>query len=184
MKKKSVALALSLALGFASVQGCIGSFSLTGKLYQFNKGLGNKWVQEIVFLAMVIIPLYGLTLLADGLIFNSIQFWTGSNPIGMEPGEKEVQYVKGDGKLYRVEATQNRFHIVQLEGPNAGGSADLIYNPETSTWLAGNGREIRRTVQFMDNSTKAKVFKPDGSAVMVETDSTQDEIYRSLGVVR
>ena len=184
MNKKFISIALSIALGLVSFQGCIGSFKLTGMVYSFNKGIGNKWVQELLFLLMVIVPVYEVSLLIDALIINSLEFWSGTNPQSMKPGDIEVQYVKGNGKLFKIEATQNRFHIVQLEGENAGATADVIFNPETGTWLAGNGKEIRRIVQFTDDSKEAKIFKQDGSFVMVKTDSSQNDIYRSLEVVR
>jgi len=44
--------------------------------------VGSKWANEVVFLAIgVLLPVYGLAGLADVLIFNSIEFWTGDNPI-------------------------------------------------------------------------------------------------------
>lgn len=182
MKKKCIAVALSVALGITSFQGCIGSFGLTGKVYKFNRSLGNKWIQWVGFLILVIVPIYGIAILADGIIFNSIEFWTGSNPVAMKPGEKEVQYVREDGKLYRIEATQNRFHILQLEGPNTGDSVDFVYNPETKTWLVGNGRDLKRVAQFSDQSEYVKVFKADGNSVMVDINSSPAEVYETLGL--
>lgn len=184
MNKKFISIALSVALGLASFQGCIGSFKLTGKVLAFNRGVSNKWVNELLFLLMAIVQVYTVTILIDALIINSLEFWSGTNPQSMKPGDIEVQYVKGNGKLFKIEATQNRFHIVQLEGENAGATADVIYNPETGTWLAGNGKEIRRIVQFTNDSKEAKIFKQDGSFVMVKTDSSQDDIYRSLELAR
>ena len=182
MKKKSIAVALSLALGLASLQGCIGTFQLTGKVLNFNKGLGNKWIQELVFLVMNIIPVYGVAIIVDALIFNSLEFWTGSNPIAMQPGEKEVQFVNNDGKIYKIEATQNRFHIVQVEGPEKGETADLVFNPETNTWLAGKGNELRKVAQFIDQSQQVNIFKPSGEYVTVKSNATPEEIYSELGI--
>lgn len=182
MKRKSMVLALALALGLTSFQGCIGTFGLTGKVYNFNKGLGDKWIQEIGFLVLIIVPIYEIAVIVDAIVFNSIQFWTGSNPVAMQPGEKEIQYVKSDKALYKIEATQNRFHIVQIDGPKAGESADLVYDPKTKTWLAGVGQHMRKIAQFEDNSPRARVFKPNGEVVTVRTDSTPDEIYKALGL--
>jgi len=184
MKRKSIAFALSLAMGITSLQGCIGTFHLTGKVLNFNKGLGNKWIQELAFLVMNIIPVYGVAILVDALIFNSLEFWTGSNPIAMQPGEKEVQIVKNDGRIYRIEATQNRFHIVQIDGAEKGETADLVFDPETNTWLAGRGNELRKVAQFIDQSQQVNIFKPSGGYVTVKANATPDEIYSELGIVR
>lgn len=50
MKKKSIAVALSLALGLASLQGCIGTFKLTGKVLNFNRVLGINSSRRLYFL--------------------------------------------------------------------------------------------------------------------------------------
>lgn len=67
--------------------GCYGPFNLTRSVYQWNgniKGSGEvneKWMKEFVFFGMIIIPVYMFSALLDAFIFNSIQFWTGSNPV-------------------------------------------------------------------------------------------------------
>jgi hypothetical protein len=58
---------------------CLGAGHATGRLYQYNQGFENKWAQEGMFLLML--PGYILTSAGDNLIFNSIQWWTGENPI-------------------------------------------------------------------------------------------------------
>ncbi|MHC5211378.1 MAG: DUF3332 family protein [Planctomycetota bacterium] len=63
------------------MSGCYGTFSLTKGLHHWNGTQVNRWAQEGVFLLLVIVPVYGVTLLGDALIFNAIEFWGGSNPI-------------------------------------------------------------------------------------------------------
>ena len=57
MKKtlKNFALLLSASLVLSS---CIGSFQLTNKVKDWNDGVGDKWINEVVFLAFHIIPVY------------------------------------------------------------------------------------------------------------------------------
>ena len=57
-----VAIALCVSLGLSS---CIGSFKLTNKVLGWNEGVGNKFVNELVFIAFHIIPVYELTVVAD-----------------------------------------------------------------------------------------------------------------------
>ena len=179
MVKKSIALCISLAIGITSLQGCIGSFKLTNKVLKWNQSVSNKFVNEILFLVLHIIPVYPITIFVDILVINSIEFWTGKNPLAMGPGEKETQYVSQNGVEYMIEATQNKFHIVQLEGPNKGDQADLIYNSETKTWLVGNGKEIKRVAQFI-NDTDVKMYKKDGSFVVVNKYAPSNEIIEAL----
>ncbi|MBJ6761091.1 DUF3332 domain-containing protein [Myxococcaceae bacterium JPH2] len=71
--------------GFLALQatGCFGSFGLTRKIWQFNKDVsGNKFVQWLIFLVFVIVPVYELGTLADALVVNSIEFWSGDKVVG------------------------------------------------------------------------------------------------------
>lgn len=95
LKPLGVALTATSLL-FAS--GCMGSFTLTKKIYRWNQHVsGDRWVNEIVFLVGLILPVYSLSLLADGVIFNSIQWWTGSNPVADAGQQKRV--IGADGSL-------------------------------------------------------------------------------------
>src|SRR5574337_1762137 len=74
---------------------CYGPFNLTRNIYHWNsevKGSGEvseKWMKEIVFFGMIIIPVYMFSALLDAFIFNSIQFWTGDNPVKATDGESD-----------------------------------------------------------------------------------------------
>jgi hypothetical protein len=85
MRIASIRRTLTLAVAAAALAGssaCFGSFNLTRKLYTFNQSVSpDKWVQEIVFLAFAVIPVYEVVGLLDVLILNSSEFWTGDNPV-------------------------------------------------------------------------------------------------------
>jgi len=179
MKKRGMAFALALAIGATSFQGCIGNFVLTRKVLNFNQHISNKWVNEIVFLIMVIIPVYGVCVLVDGIVLNSIEFWTGSNPLAMEEGQIETKYITQNDVTYKIDVTKNRYHFLQTEGPNKGESADLFYNPDTKTWSLGNGRINRRVVQNI-NDKEVKVFTKSGESVVVSKDSNPESLAAVL----
>ena len=61
--------------------GCYGSFNLVKKVYKFNGTVGDKWVNELVFLVMNIVPVYGAATFIDAVILNTIEFWSGTNPL-------------------------------------------------------------------------------------------------------
>ena len=71
---------LMLAVMMASVGGCYGSFELVKKVHKFNGTLGNKFVNELGFLVMNIVPVYGVAAFIDAVVLNTIEFWTGRNP--------------------------------------------------------------------------------------------------------
>jgi hypothetical protein len=82
MKKKSYTLLLSATLASSLLfSSCIGSFGLSNRLLEWNKNIDSKFVNELVFIAFWIIPVYEVAALADVLVLNSIEFWSGSNPV-------------------------------------------------------------------------------------------------------
>jgi hypothetical protein len=106
---KKILMSLLAACVFAvTTTGCWGNFALTKKAYDFNnKFWGSKWISWIVYL-VIGWEAAGITLVLDSLIFNSIQFWTGSNPIALGDTYREtdangnsITAVKmEDGSLY------------------------------------------------------------------------------------
>jgi len=50
----------------------------------------SKWINEVVFLGLNWVPVYPLCLMGDYVIFNSVEFWTGDNPIS-EPKDFQSQ---------------------------------------------------------------------------------------------
>lgn len=81
-------VATTVLLGFMTMStACYGPFNLTKNVYHWNsniKGNGqvnDKWMKEIVFFGMLIIPAYMFSALLDTFIFNSMHFWTGESPI-------------------------------------------------------------------------------------------------------
>ncbi len=85
MKRSVLAGALTLCL-FTS--GCLGPNNAFDGLHHWNKGVtDNKWGNEAIFIALTVIPVYPLFYLGDILIFNSIEFWGGENPIDPPPAD-------------------------------------------------------------------------------------------------
>jgi hypothetical protein len=83
-KRDGRMVALLLALMLFST-GCIGPNNTTKRLLTWNKSIDSKWGEECVF--FVIFPAYLVTSLGDILIFNSIQFWSGKNPVDPPQGD-------------------------------------------------------------------------------------------------
>ena len=77
---KAATLASLLLLG-SLTSGCYGPFNLTRNLHHWNGSIENKWGREGVFLVLAIFPVYAICMLGDAIIFNSIEFWGGDNPI-------------------------------------------------------------------------------------------------------
>jgi hypothetical protein len=99
--KKFVSMAVLVSVMGVSLNSCYGRFALTGKLHKWVGGLGNKFVSTLVFwVTASILPIYWFSVVADVLIFNLIEFWTGSNPMAMGDTYQEVD--ENGNMLYAV----------------------------------------------------------------------------------
>lgn len=97
MKMRRRLLAAGLAAGL-SLGGCFGSFNLSQSIWRWNRDASSsKWVQEVLFLALIIIPVYEVTLLVDSLVINSIEFWSGG------PGSAARGAAFGEERIVRLE---------------------------------------------------------------------------------
>ncbi len=86
--------------------GCFGSFNLTKKLYHWNDEISqDKWATEFVFLALTLVQAYSLVGLGDAIVFNSIQFWTGNNPIEMSAIPQTKRIVRGEAEAVLTHLT-------------------------------------------------------------------------------
>lgn len=109
-----VSIALLAVFIVVSVFGCYGNMSLTKKVYRFNGSVGNKFVQSIVNWAFLICPVYEIAMFLDVFVFNTIEFWTGSNPLTMNEGENIIKYAEGPNGNYKFEISQNKIVISHL----------------------------------------------------------------------
>lgn len=84
---KKLVVAGVLACFMMATTACYGPFNLTKNVYHWNSGIkgsgevSDKWMKEFVFFGMIVVPVYMFSALLDGFIFNSIQFWSGDNPV-------------------------------------------------------------------------------------------------------
>ncbi len=136
MKKiRTILSALIIAGVMLSQQSCIGSFQLTKSLYDWNTSeVGGKWGQALVFFALVVIPVYELTLLADMVVLNTIEFWSGSNPLSMAPGETETKIVRNGNDFYKLTAEHNSIKVEKIAGSNAGETGEFTYSETDQAW--------------------------------------------------
>lgn len=165
MKRNRLTLVAAIALsGTILLSSCVGSFGLFNRVSSWNKTIGNKFVNELVFLAMNIVPVYGVAYLADILVINSIEFWSGSNPMA---NVGDVKKVKGENGEYLVKTLENGYSITK-EGETA--EMELIYNKEANTWNVvadGTTTELLK----MNNDGTAEMYLPDGETMNVTLDA-------------
>ena len=91
-------------VGCLGLAGCYGQFALTRKLYNWNgNATGSKFANSAILWALIIIPVYPLATVGDFLIFNTIEFYGGSNPMATnEDGTMNTRYANRDYQLRRL----------------------------------------------------------------------------------
>ena len=141
MKKSKTFLVCAMLSGSVLFSSCIGSFGLWNSLKDWNQGVSNKFVNELIFLAFHIVPVYEIAYLADALVLNSIEFWSGSNPTA---SIGEVKTVQGENGEYLVKTNENGYTITK-KGEDK--SVDLVYNKEKQYMECRSRRTELRTCE-------------------------------------
>ena len=109
--------------------GCTGPFKLTTTVHKWQTSFENKWVDEVAFLGCIILPVYGLATLGDAIIFNSVEFWTGNNPmdtVKLERDGKAVDMALQEDGSIRVSDGRQTFTLERTDmgvtAKDAGGN--------------------------------------------------------------
>ncbi|MBR2271934.1 MAG: DUF3332 family protein [Fibrobacter sp.] len=114
MKKGIVTL---LCAGMIVLSGCYGKNACFNKLHDWNGTLGDKWINSIVHFFLFWLPIYGICLfLVDGLVLNTVEFWTGSNPLAS--GDS---YFEKDAQGNSIAAVKNADGSMSVEVTTAKG---------------------------------------------------------------
>lgn len=160
MKKTKLTVALVLAVaGSTLFTSCIGSFTLTNKLLSWNRTIDNKFVNELVFFAFWVLPVYEVSAIADVLVLNSIEFWSGENPVAC--GTKVID---GQDGRYMVECDGKGYTITS---ENDGTSVRLDFSSDDKTWSVNIGDESYPLMTFVD-ADHVMMAAPCGGMHLVE----------------
>lgn len=169
MKKtfKLSALLLAATIMFTS---CIGSFRLTNKIKDWNSTVSNKWVNEVIFLAFHIVPVYEIAMFVDAVVLNSIEFWTGKSA-NMKVGETQI--VKNNqGQDVEITAMENGYRLA-----NEGKTMDLLFDEETQIWSAEYNNQTTQLMKLVDGNN-AQLFLLNGDVMDVTLDAEGIEMAR------
>ena len=164
MKREKLTLVAVLLSGSLLFSSCVGSLGLFNRLSSWNQSIGSKFVNELVFLAFNIVPVYGVSYLADALVINSIEFWSGSNPMA---NVGDVKKVKGENGNYLVKTLENGYSITK-EGETT--AMELVYDKELNTWnVVAEG--VSTELLQMNGDGTAQMYLPNGEAMNVTLDA-------------
>lgn len=172
--KKTKFIALALCVTFLS-SSCLGSYTAFNNLKDWNHQVSqNKFVNNLLFWGLNIIPVYGLFFIGDTLIFNTIEFWSGSNPLAMTDGQMETQTIVKNGNTYEMTATKNKLVVEVIDGKDEGKKVDFNYLPEDKTWEATTQEgETFKLSSLKDG--KSIVYLPNGEEVEIDPTQSREQ---------
>lgn len=137
MKTRIIAFATALCIAASSLSGCYGKFVLTKKLYEFNGSLPDKYIRSAATWVGILLPVYASVAFLDFVLFNTIEFWSGHNPLAFK--EKELDYKEGN-TAYRVKAVRSgdevTYRISRFSGGRFTDSAVVRWNVRTGNSTA------------------------------------------------
>jgi len=136
--------------------------ALTKKVYQVNGEVRDKYLRSLVTWVFIIVPVYGISALADFIVFNTIEFWSGKNPVAS--GEKDFQYAQ-DGEKFQVHAQKSgevvRYTVARFSGGVHVDTLTIDWNLKdgsSSGVLAANGHTTEYQARLVDG--KVQVASP------------------------
>ncbi|MBQ8735620.1 MAG: DUF3332 domain-containing protein [Bacteroidaceae bacterium] len=160
--KKGFKFAAVLLSATIMLSSCIGSFSLTNKVKDWNEGIGGKFVNELVFICMHIIPVYPITLFVDGFVLNSIEFWTGNQAISKKDnGTKIVKNSKGEDVA--ITTTAEGYTI-----SNGEEEVKFLFNEAENSWSVAYNDEVTKLMTIDTENNKAELYLLNGETMDVE----------------
>lgn len=154
MKKRYLTVALLTAVAASlTLSSCIGSFRLTNNVLTWNRQVSNKFVNELVFFAFWVLPVYEVTALADVLVINSIEFWSGRNPL-----TASTKTVNTDQGEYQIACDGRGYTVTHKD---SGRSYRLDFLEESQTWALNTDGELHPIMTFVDENT-VRMITPEG----------------------
>lgn len=160
MKKITLRVATLLLIASSlTFSSCIGSFSLTNKVLAWNNQVSSKFINEVVFFAFLILPVYEVTSIADLLVINSIEFWSGTNPV-----TASVKAVDTEQGRYLI-ACDGKGYTVTFEP--TGNSMRLDFLEDSNSWALNVDGKVMPFMTFIDDS-HVKMITPSGDFRLVE----------------
>lgn len=173
MKKTYLTVALICTIcGALTLPSCIGSFQLTNKLLSWNNQIGSKFVNELVFFAFWVLPVYEVSGLADILVLNSIEFWSGSNPVA-----KGTKVIEGNDGKYLVKCDGKGYTI---NSENDGSIVRLDFDAKEQSWSYSIPGGEKHTIFTFVDDTHVSLPAPDGTNRVIELSDAGLYAYQNL----
>lgn len=172
-KKILISTVTALLAASITLTSCLGSFGLTSRLKHWNENVSDKFINELVFIGLCIVPVYEVCAIADLLVLNSIEFWSGESLLDVS----ETKVVEGNDGLYTVERNPDGYVITSQTD---GSVVFLDYDELSQQWTyrVADGQPVV-LMTFVD-SRHVRVPGPDGQMHTVEVSAQGVMAYRHI----
>lgn len=147
MKRRPIATLSAIMAAAITLSSCVGSFSLFNGLARWNKSATKyKLLNELIFI--VISPAYAVCGIADLFVLNTIEFWSGTNPMASNIGK--TKKVKGDdGQMYTVKYLADGYEVTRPDGQKYY----FVYDKKADTWSMVENGKRKELFKFNHNGT-------------------------------
>ena len=161
MKKVSFKVSALLLAGTLMCSSCIGSFALFNGYEKWQCNMtSSKIVNGVV--GLILQPIVGgVCLTVDALILNTIEFWTGNNPLAQST--KEV--IGSDGRQYAITTTKHGYDVKDANGL----VARFTHDEATDAWSVTQNGVTRQLVRFMQDG-RIQATLPSGATITIAQD--------------
>ncbi len=159
--RKVVIGALLMAL-VPFLAGCYGPFPLTHIVYKANGTIEDRVLRQVVFWVLVIVPVYGVSMLVDAIAFNLIEFWTGESidisTITDEDGNTAVLVPSDDGRTASLTVSKDGRVVQELRFVRVSDAACNVYD--------SSGHLVGRVVRTPSGELRLMDSREDTVAVI------------------
>ena len=169
MKKISLKAATVLLAGNFLCSSCIGSFSLFNKYEKWQCNMTDtKLVNGIV--GLILQPIVGgVCLVVDALVLNTIEFWSGENPMA----SLDTKTVKGqDGRYYTVKALKNGYEV---KAPN-GELTMFVHDQKTDSWSMTQNGITKEIIRFNADGTIQATLQTDEKMTVTNDEAGLNQV--------
>ncbi|MBQ6653190.1 MAG: DUF3332 domain-containing protein [Prevotella sp.] len=164
MKKVNVKVLAIMMAGTLMMDSCVGSFSLFNKYAEWQRTMTDSKILNAI-VGFFLMPLVGsVTLFIDAVVLNSIEFWSGENPVASRVG-KTQQVMGSDGRYYAVKTLIDGYEITTPDGQQV----KLLYDKENDAWLQVQNGETKEMFRFNADGT-IRVITSQGEPMDVTLD--------------
>ncbi len=164
MKIKHLKVAALFLAASLLTTSCVGSFSLFNRVAKWNKhATSSKFLNEIIFL--LISPAYAVCGVVDALVLNTVEFWSGSNPLAQKVGTTQEVLGK-DGRYYAVTTLKDGYEVKNPDGE----VIKFVYDKKTDSWSQIQNGKKTEIFRFNEDGT-IQARLQDGSTLRVKPDA-------------